>query len=106
MIGSLGGAHDARAHVGASVAVATFTAPNEPKFTHQDFNDTVEPFTFASADASYTIQWDDGNTDPTGKFVFYYVDHLPTFQVTVDEVEAMFTKIDDLTNKSGGYFAS
>ncbi|MDB4964331.1 MAG: hypothetical protein JWN44_20 [Myxococcales bacterium] len=97
----------ARAHVGASVAVAKFTAPNEPAVTHVDPNDTVDPFTFATADASYTIQWVDGDTDPTGRFTIYYLDHQPTFQVTVDEIEqGAATKVDDPINKAGGFFAS
>lgn len=97
----------ARAHVGATVAVAKLTAPAEPTVTHADPNDTVAPFTFATADASYTIKWVDGDTDPTGKFTFYYLDHQPTFQVTVDEIEqGVGTKINEPINLAGGYFAS
>jgi hypothetical protein len=102
---SVGGA--ARAHVGASVAVAKFTNPTEPVVTNGSPNDTLAPFTWASADASFTVQWTDGDSDPTGRFTFYYLDHQPTFQVTVDDIEGgLGHKIDDLNNMNGGYFAS
>ena len=98
----------ARAHVGASVAVAKFSAPADPVVTHADPLDTVAPFTLATADQSFTIHWEDGDTDPTGRFIFYYLDHEPTFQVTVDDLTTggLATKIDDPTNVASGYYAS
>jgi hypothetical protein len=100
----------ARAHVGAVVAVAKFMTPADPMVMHIDPNDTVtpSPFVWTTADASYTVTWSDGDTDPTGRFTFYYMDHQPTFQVSADDVETggIATKIDDPVNNSGGYFAS
>ncbi|HWE26416.1 MAG TPA: hypothetical protein VHB97_00360 [Polyangia bacterium] len=100
----------AYAHIGASVAVAKFTAPADPAVDHADPNDSVTPtpFVWTTADASYTVTWVDGDTDPTGRFIFYYMDHQPTFQVTADDVESggIATRIDDPVNNSGGYFAS
>lgn len=98
----------ARAHVGAAVAVAKFTNPADPVVTNGSPLDTVAPFTFASADQSFTITWDDGDMDPTGRFTFYYLDHEPTFQVTVDDLTTggLATIIDDPVNTSGGFFAS
>ena len=100
----------ARAHIGATVAVAKFTNPGDPLITHVNPNDAVTPlpFVWATSDASYTVTWNDGDADPTGRFVFYYMDHQPTFQVTPDDVESggIATRIDDLVNNTGGYFAS
>jgi hypothetical protein len=98
----------ARAHVGAAVAVAKFMNPADPGVTHVDPNDTISPTPFAwtTADASITITWADGDADPTGRFTFYYMDHQPTFQVSADDVESVATKIDDVNNLAGGFFAS
>jgi hypothetical protein len=97
----------AGAHVGAAVAVAKFTNPVEPTVAHVDPNDTVGWSGFASADGSITVTWDDGDMDPTGRFIFYYMDHAPTFQVPVEAIEGgLGTKIDDPVNNGGGYFAS
>jgi hypothetical protein len=99
----------ARAHVGAVVAVAKFMNPADPGITHVDPNDTVAPtpFGWTTADASITVTWADGDTDPTGRFTFYYMDHQPTFTVSADDIESgIATKIDDPVNLSGGYFAS
>jgi hypothetical protein len=101
------GTATARGHVGMLPAVAKFTAPAEPVTTHVDPNDTFTWSGFANADASYTIQWTDGDIDPTGRFTFYYMDHEPTFQVGPDEIEqTLGHKIVDGVNDSGGYFAS
>lgn len=99
----------AQAHVGAAVAVAKFKTPADPGVTHANPDDTVAaPFAWTTADASYTVTWDDGDNDPTGRFTFYYMDHQPTFQVSADDVETggIATKIDDPINTSGGFFAS
>jgi len=103
----LGGGRVARAHVGASVAVAKFVNPADPVVTHADPDNTLAPFSFANADQSFLIQWADGDSDPTGRFIFYYLDHQPTFQVTVDDIEGgLGTRINDAVNDNGGYFAS
>ena len=100
----------AAAHVGAAVAVAKFKTPADPGITHADPNDSIAPtpFVWTTADTSYTVTWDDGDADPTGRFTFYYMDHQPTFQVTADDVETggIATKIDNPDNLSGGFFAS
>jgi hypothetical protein len=103
-------ASPAHAHIGATVAVAKFVTPTDPGVTHVNPNDTIAPtpFQWTTADASYTVTWVDGDSDPTGRFTFYYMDHQPTFQVSADEVETggIATKIDDPVNTTGGYFAS
>ena len=99
----------ARAHVGAVVAVANFTSPAAPSSIPADAGRIVAPYTFVTADASYTIIWQDGDTDPTGRFVFWYLDHHPTFQVSVDEIEngsVGAIKINDAINLAGGYWVS
>lgn len=98
----------ARAHVGGTVAVAKFKSPADPVVAHDEPLDTVDPFSLATADGSFTIVWDDGDTDPTGRFTFYYLDHEPTYQVTVDDLTTggLATVIEDPINKTGGYFAS
>ena len=60
----------ARAHVGATVAVAAFTAPADPMIVNADPNDTFTPtpYEWTTADASYTVTWTDGDNDPTGRF--------------------------------------
>lgn len=101
------GAPTAQAHVGTSVAVAKFTNPIEPTIGHVDPNDSVSWSGFTGADGSFRITWDDGDSDPTGRFVFYYMDHAPTFQVPVEAIEGgLGTRINDPINTSGGYFAS
>jgi hypothetical protein len=98
----------AQAHVGASFAVAKFKNPPPAVITHAEPLDTVEPYTVTVADQSLEIMWDDGDTDPTGRFTFYYLDHEPTYDVTVDDLTTggLATKIDDTINLAGGYYAS
>jgi hypothetical protein len=98
----------AHAHIGANTAVAKFTNPPDPNVMRGDPNDTVPGFAWVSADQSFTIKWDDGDSDPTGRFTFYYMDHHPNYEVTADDIEAgLATKIEnDAVNASGGYFAS
>ncbi len=101
----------AEAHIGAVVAVAKFTAPADPGITHADPNDTIDPTPFAwtTADQSFVITWTDGDMDPTGRFTFYYMDHQPTFQVDVSNIDPMptiATIIDDQVNTTGGYWTS
>jgi hypothetical protein len=96
----------ARAHVGAQVAVAKIMTPADPMIVNHDPNDTFPPFQWTMADQSYVVTWVDGDTDPTGQFVFYYLDHHPTFQVSADEIQMIGTRIDDPVNNTGGYYAS
>jgi hypothetical protein len=92
----------ARAHVGAQIAVARFTSPAEPDVT----NDPPPPYSFVQADGQLTITWDDGDSDPTGRFTFYRLDTRPTFQVATADVERLGTRIADAVNDAGGYFVS
>jgi hypothetical protein len=105
----------AEAHIGAQVAVLTFQAPVDPDVMHGQMTDTVTPtpYVWTTADASYTIKWADGDTDPTGRFTFFYMDHEPTFQVDVDNIDGggLATLIDDSAsatpiNTNGGFWAS
>ncbi|HEY2747433.1 MAG TPA: hypothetical protein VGL86_22575, partial [Polyangia bacterium] len=79
----------AAAHIGAAVAVAKFSAPADPGIMHAEPNDAIDPtpFVWTTADASYLVTWSDGDMDPTGRFTFYYMDHQPTFQVDVNEID-------------------
>ena len=96
-----------RADVGSTVAVVKFTnRPTRPSSTSIPTTPSA-PFRFVTADRSITVTWSDGDRDPTGRFTFYHLDHEPTFQVGVDDIEASLAKkIDDPINNSGGYFAS
>jgi hypothetical protein len=97
----------ARAHVGAQVASAKFLSPAAPVVTHADATDAVAPYAVAVADSSFAIRWDDGDVDPTGRFVFYWLDHNPTYAVTANDIEATLgTRVDDAINDNGGYFVS
>jgi hypothetical protein len=96
----------ARAHVGGQVAVAHFRTPAQPTIVHGDVTDSVGPFAFASADQSYVVRWDDGDVDPTGKFVFYWLDHQPTSGLVTADIERLGTRLDDRVNFSSGYFVS
>jgi hypothetical protein len=106
---SVGGA--ARAHVGATITPAKFTTPPGPAVTRGSPINGVAPFTFASASASssYVVSWEDGDTDPTGRYTFYYVDHNLPYQVTVDAIEqGLATRVHtaDGINENGGYWIS
>jgi MYXO-CTERM domain-containing protein len=99
----------ARAHVGAVVALANFSSPAAPTSMQADAGRIVAPYSWASADQRYTVVWQDGDTDPTGRFVFWYMDHHPTFQVSVDQIEdgsVGAIQINDAINLAGGYWVS
>jgi hypothetical protein len=89
----LAGAGRAEAHLGAVVAKATFSTPAGPTLTPLDGGYQVAPFTFTTVDTSIDITWSDGDTDPTGRFYFYYFDHQPAFQVQPNEIETLATPI-------------
>src|SRR4030095_10637492 len=88
----------AHAHVGGTAVNATFTAPPPPTTMPGDLSVMVAPYTWPSADASYIVSWDDGDTDPTGHFTFYYMDHQPTFGVTPADVESIATLCEEVGN--------
>jgi hypothetical protein len=86
----------ARAHIGAILARAKFLTP--PPVTSKpgpNGRRTVDPYTFATADASFTVSWDDGDLDPTGQFFFYYLDHAPEVALDVPGIEKIATPIPE-----------
>ena len=92
----------AHAHVGAQVSNAAFTSPAGPTVMPGDNSVTVAPgFAVATADASFHLEWMDGDTDPTGRFFFYYLDHEPSFQVLPSDLENIATPIKGLAGDGG-----
>jgi hypothetical protein len=74
--------------VGAAVANAKFTSPPPPTLTASTGGlYQMAPYTWATADQSYPVAWSDGDTDPTGRFYFHYLDHCPDFAVVTDQIE-------------------
>ncbi len=67
----------ASAHVGAVVSRASFSASPPPMAAPPSGQGLVLlPYTWATADQSYAFAWTTNNqTDPTGHFSFYYLDH-------------------------------
>lgn len=86
----------ARAHNGVSAVQAQFTSPAPPQTTPSDMSVTLTPLTVASADASFSVTWSDGDMDPTGKFIFYYLDHQPTFAVRAEDIETIATAAEEV----------
>jgi MYXO-CTERM domain-containing protein len=81
------GAAAAEAHQGGTVSKALFTNPAAPTALPSDGGLMLAPYTFASADAQFTVQWNvDLPSDPTGNFSFYYLDHMPPSGVTYDQI--------------------
>jgi hypothetical protein len=84
----------ARAHVGAIVALARFQNPPPPMTLPTDGGTALlAPYTFATADTSFDIQWTDGDNAPSSLFTFYYLDHNLSFQVTGQDIEKIGTPI-------------
>src|SRR5437868_92636 len=80
----------ARAHVAGVISVAKFQTPQAPVTTPVDGGVQLEPnFVWQTADASYLVNWMDGDNDPTGVFDFYYLDHQPTFGLTPNDLELL-----------------
>jgi MYXO-CTERM domain-containing protein len=81
----------ASAHVGAVIAKAVFCSPPPP----------IEPaapgmawsYSPAEADTHYMLAWQDGDTDPTGKLTFYYIDHQVPSALDADGVEMQATVV-------------
>ncbi|HZS37507.1 MAG TPA: hypothetical protein VFF06_11810 [Polyangia bacterium] len=91
-------AQPARAHLGAVVANARFTKPPPPSVTAVDAGVALAPFTFESTGPgsfTYTVSWEDGDNDPTGRFYFYFLDHCPSFAVAPADIKTMATSIPD-----------
>jgi hypothetical protein len=86
----------AHAHQGGTVSKALFTTPTAPQALPTDGGLVLAPYTFASADAQFTVNWNvDLPSDPTGNFAFYYLDHMPTSAVSFDQVITLGTPIPE-----------
>jgi hypothetical protein len=96
----VGGA--AHAHQGATVSKALFTSPPAPTAITSDAGGlTLAPYTFATADAQFTVSWNvDLPTDPTGRFSFYYLDHMPPSAVTYDQIVTLATPIPEASDNN------
>jgi hypothetical protein len=94
------GASTAYAHSNGVISNALFSSPAAPVITPADMG--VAPFTFASADGSFPIAWEDGDTDPTGHFTFYYMDHNPSFQVLYTDIETIAQPVKELGSADAG----
>jgi hypothetical protein len=82
----------ARAHIGATVANASFTSPAGPMVTSdKDFVTVTAPYSFATADQSFTVAWEDGDLDPSGRFQFYFIDHQLNFQTDPSTIPTIGT---------------
>jgi len=83
-----------------AVANATFSSPAPPPTTPVDGGVVLQSgYTFPSADQSFNLAWTTGLTnDPTGRFYFYYWDHMPTFGVTATDVEQKASPIQEAGN--------
>jgi hypothetical protein len=90
----LAAAPAAHAHIGASVAKANYYHPVPPGLAFAD-GGMVYTYTPEEADASYHIDWQDGDVDPTGNFTFYYLDHGVPENVSAADVEANFPVVVD-----------
>jgi hypothetical protein len=90
----------ARAHIGASVAKANYTHPQDP-WTVITTDGGAVSYDYSryvpeeSTDGKYLLQWTDGDVDPTGKFTFYYFDHDVSNAVTAAQVEMLGTIVHD-----------
>src|SRR5262245_30391467 len=89
----------ARAHVGGVVANAKFSSPGDAPTTPADGGVVLQSgYTFDTANQSYTVSWNDGDNDPTGRFFFYYWDHMPTFGVLPGDIEQKATAMEEVGN--------
>jgi hypothetical protein len=75
----------AYAHRGAVVQLANFTNP-PPLVTAPDGG--VTGASIPVADSSFDVSWDDGDSDPTGRYFFYYLDHPPPTAMSTANVAA------------------
>src|SRR5688572_5104679 len=93
----------AQAHVGGAVSKADFTSPPPPQVVPDGAGgNTVMPYTFASADAQFTVQWTvDQPDDPTGRFSFYYLDQTPPSAVTYDQIVTLASPIPEASGDNG-----
>ena len=96
-------ASDASAH-GNVPSPATFTSPPRLQSMVTDGGDRVyAPYTFATADASFDVEWTDGDTDPVSEHFIYYMTYAPPLALAVGDVEKLATPIPE---GSGGFWAA
>jgi hypothetical protein len=83
---------------------ATFTSPPRLSAMATDAGDRFfAPYTFATADASFDVTWEDGDVDPISQHFFFYMDHPPPVALKVSDVEAVATAIPE---SAGGFWAA
>src|SRR4051794_34065963 len=70
----------AYAHVGSKVNLALFTQP-PPLLTAPDAGTGIP-----TADATYDVAWVDSDSDPTGRYFFYYMDRPPPSGMSTADV--------------------
>jgi MYXO-CTERM domain-containing protein len=97
----------AHAHVGANPSKATMTNPPAPTATPVDGGGlNLAPYTWASADASFDVSWTvDFPTDPTGRFAFFYLDHMPPSAIVYDDIVTLASPIPEASG-SNAYWVS
>ena len=101
----VGGA--AHAHIGAIVAKADYLHPLGPTQIPLADGGVGWVYTPEEADASYHVSWMDGDTDPTARFTFWYLDHGVSDAVSADQIEATATMITTTDGSAAaGIFAS
>jgi hypothetical protein len=75
----------ALAHVGGKVSLAQFTHP-PPLLTAPDGGVTAAAI--PTADTSYDVTWVDSDSDPTGRYSFFYMDRPPPSGTSTADVAA------------------
>jgi hypothetical protein len=100
-------ASSAHAHVGANPSKATMTNPPAPTATPVDGGGlSLAPYTWSSADTSFDVTWTvDFPTDPTGRFAFYYLDHMPPSAIVYDDIVTLASPIPEASG-SNAYWVS
>jgi hypothetical protein len=71
------------AHRGSVVQLAIFTQP-PPLLTAPDAGTNIP-----TADANYDVAWTDSDSDPTGRYFLYYMDHPPPSGSSTADVAAL-----------------
>ena len=78
----------ASAHVsGAHLPRADFDHPAKLSMVPLDGGGFLYSYVPEEADQKYTVSWVDGDVDPTARFTFYYLDHMPNDAVSYDQLE-------------------
>ena len=102
----------ASAHNGAQLSRADFLHPApyiETAYGDADTNNATNiRFSYfpEDADAHFRITWQDGDTDPTGRFSFYYLDRSLPDAVTASQIEQLGHPIIDVNGRTASVWAS